>query len=64
MKIEQVKPNLLRLVKWRGDEYLLTEYVYWADPIERVAHHSVTLKSLKSNSMVRAKLEEVEEITP
>ena len=64
MKIEQVKPNLLRLVKWRGDEYLLTEYVYWADPIERVAHHSVTLKSLKSNSTVRVKLEEVEEITP
>ena len=63
MKVEQVKSNLLRTVRWRGDEYILIEYVYWADPVERVAHHSATLKSLRSNTTYRVRLEEVEEIT-
>lgn len=62
MTIEQVKPNLLRKVKWRGDVYILTEYVYWADPVERAAHHSVTLRSVETNTVVRARLSEVEEI--
>lgn len=62
MTIEEVKKNLLKKVQYRGSEYTLMEYIYWADIKERKARHSVKLLDMTMHCEVRAPLEDVEVI--
>ena len=63
MTIGEVKENLLKKVRYRGSEYMLMEYIYWADIKERKARHSVKLLDMTTmRCETRVPLEDVEVI--
>ena len=63
MLVSEVKENMLKPVKYRDIEWILTEYIYWVDEQERKAMHSVTLRDNKTGRCYdRALIDEVEVI--
>ena len=63
MLVSEVKENMLKPVKYRDIEWILTEYIYWVDEKERKARHSVRLREESNNKVFcRAPIDEVEVI--